>query len=135
MGTGDGDDPSPRSPAIRGWRRGWTPDPWQIGIGTAIPDPRQIGDGGGDGDRGFRALAENRNETQRHGCWRLYEASCRATRTMVPPAISGSDSSRGVYLPLALLIAYASSIWNGIANGWFMEPTVKEGQIDLFESS
>jgi hypothetical protein len=40
MGTGDGDDPGPRSPANRGWRRGWTP---------AAPDPRQIGDGGGDG--------------------------------------------------------------------------------------
>jgi hypothetical protein len=37
MGTGDGDDP--RSPANRGWRRGWT------------PDPRQIGDGGGDDPR------------------------------------------------------------------------------------
>jgi hypothetical protein len=35
VGTGDGDDP--RSPANRGWRRGWT------------PGPRQIGDGGGDG--------------------------------------------------------------------------------------
>ncbi len=36
MGTGDGDDP--RSPANRGWwPGGWT------------PDPRQIGDGGGDG--------------------------------------------------------------------------------------
>ena len=35
MGTGDGDDP--RSPANRGWGWGWT------------PDPRQIGDGGGDG--------------------------------------------------------------------------------------
>ncbi len=46
----------PRSPVNRGWRRGWTPDPRQIGDGTAIPDPRQIGDGGGDGDRGFRAL-------------------------------------------------------------------------------
>ncbi len=37
MGTGDGDDP--RSPANRGWRRGLT------------PDPRQIGDGGGDDPR------------------------------------------------------------------------------------
>jgi hypothetical protein len=44
----------------RGWRRGWTPDPRQIGDGTAIPDPRQIGDGGGDGDRGFRALLGRR---------------------------------------------------------------------------
>ncbi len=57
--------------ANRGWRWGWTPDPRQIGDGggdgppipgksdgdgTAVPDPRQIGDGGGDGDRGFRAL-------------------------------------------------------------------------------
>jgi hypothetical protein len=32
MGTGDGDDP--RSPANRGWRRGWTPDPRQIGDGV-----------------------------------------------------------------------------------------------------
>jgi hypothetical protein len=59
----------PRSPANRGWRWGWTrADPRvhtrqlqvEIGDGTAaaIPDPRQIGDGGRDGDhRGFRALS------------------------------------------------------------------------------
>jgi hypothetical protein len=31
MGTGDGDDP--RSPANRGWGRGWTPDPRPFGPG------------------------------------------------------------------------------------------------------
>jgi hypothetical protein len=47
-----------------GWGWGWTPDPQQIGGGTPTPDlsvtptldPRQIGGGGGGGDRGFRAL-------------------------------------------------------------------------------
>jgi hypothetical protein len=27
-----------------------------------------------------------------------------------------------------LLIAYASSIWNGTANGWFMGPMIYEGK-------
>ena len=33
-----------------------------------------------------------------------------------------TDSSRVVYL--VLLIAYASSIWNSIANGYFIDPMV-----------
>jgi hypothetical protein len=106
MGTGDGDDP--RSPANRGWRRGWTPDPrqigdgggpgpagWtpdprQIGDGTAIPDPRQIGDGGGDGDRGFRALDRTcgtavqrlRLRTERESTGRSYSAMAAANVTV-----------------------------------------------------
>jgi hypothetical protein len=49
MGTGVGDDP--RSPANRGWGRGWTPDPRQIGDGDGdgppirVPGKSGIGDG------------------------------------------------------------------------------------------
>ena len=42
--------------ANRGWGWEWTPDPRRAGDRGSIPDPRQIGDGDGDGDRGFRAL-------------------------------------------------------------------------------
>ena len=35
---------------------GMDPHPRQIGDATPIPIPGQIGDGAGDGDRGFRAL-------------------------------------------------------------------------------
>jgi hypothetical protein len=46
--------------AVYGWQAAVGPcrarNPrWEPGMGM-IPDPRQIGDGGGDGDRGFRAL-------------------------------------------------------------------------------
>ncbi len=53
-GVGVGVDP--RFPANRGWGRGWTPDPRQIGGGTPTPTPGEIGGGGGGGDRGFNAL-------------------------------------------------------------------------------
>ena len=48
--------------------------------------------------------------TDASACWRLYEFM--ATLAMVP---TYTDTSRIVYL--VLLIAYASSIWNSIANG------------------
>ena len=57
-GMGMGVDPrSPANPTGmgRGWE--WTPDPRRAGDRGSIPDPRQIGDGDGDGDRGFRALS------------------------------------------------------------------------------
>ncbi len=67
-----------KSDGNRGW--GWTPDsgksgmgvgmvpdPRQIGDGTPIHIPGQIGDGVGDGDRGFRALATVRIRRRHHG--------------------------------------------------------------------
>ena len=46
---------------------GMIPDPRQIGDGTPIHIPGQIGDGDGDGDRGFRTLATVRIRRRHHG--------------------------------------------------------------------
>jgi hypothetical protein len=76
VGDGGGDGPpilgksgmavgmDPRSPANRGWRWGWTPDPsprlanrgWDRHPRSPANRGWRLG-GGGDGDRGFRALA------------------------------------------------------------------------------
>jgi hypothetical protein len=53
---------------------------------------------------------------------RAFLGNLRPCHGAWPPA----DSSRIVYL--VLLIAYASSIWNGTANGWFMGPMIQEAK-------
>ena len=59
MGTGDGDDPGADPRQIGDGGGDGPPIPGKSGMAVGM-DPRspQIGDGGGDGDRGFRALGQ-----------------------------------------------------------------------------